>query len=93
MTKNKIEVQQKLYRIGTGQVNNEYHLWAENGIYLGGLLFPPNGQYLFDDKALEIITKALAARWGLIHLKKQCDKDKSGVLLDLFFMLVLMCVK
>jgi len=70
MTKNRIEVQQKLYQTNTGQVNNEYHFWSENGIYLGGLLLPSNAQYVFDDKALEVITKALAIRWGLIHIKK-----------------------
>lgn len=49
---------------------NEYHFYLETGIYLGGLLFPCNGQYAFDDKMLDIITKALAVRWGLIKMKR-----------------------
>lgn len=70
MTKNKIEIRQKIYPINEGQVNNEYHFCSESGIYFGGLLFPSDGQYLFDDKALDIVTKALALRWKLIQAKK-----------------------
>ena len=70
MTKNKIEIRQQLYRSNAGQINNEYHFWTEHGINLGGLLFPPDGQYLFDDKALDIVTKALALRWKLIQSRK-----------------------
>lgn len=69
MIKNKIIIRQNLYKTNTGQVNNEYHFWADNGIYLGGLLLPSNSQYLYDDKCLEIITKSLAIRWGLIQTK------------------------
>lgn len=69
MVNNKIVVRQKLYKTNTGQVNNEYHLWTEQGIYCGALLFPSDGQYMFDDKILNIITKALAIRWGLIQAK------------------------
>lgn len=70
MTKNKIEIRQQMYKSNAGQVNNEYHFWSESGIYFGGLLFPSDGQYLFDDKALDIVTKALALRWRLIQAKK-----------------------
>ena len=69
MIKNKIWIQQRLYKSSTGQMNNQYHFWAENGIYLGAILFPADGQYLFDDKVLNIITKALAIRCGLIRAK------------------------
>lgn len=69
MGKNKIIIRQNLYKTSSGQLNNEYHFWTENGIYLGGILLPSNNQYMFDDKCLDIITKALAIRWGLIQAK------------------------
>lgn len=52
MRKNKIEVVQNAYKDNNNQWHNEYHFYTENNIYLGGLLFPSNGQYLFDDKML-----------------------------------------
>ena len=62
-----IIVRQNIYLSNAGQVNNEYHFWTEQGIYLGGLLLPSDRQYLYDEKALNIITKALAMRWGIIQ--------------------------
>lgn len=69
MNKNRIEVRQQMYKSNAGQVNNEYHFWSDTGVYFGGLLFPSDGQYLFDDKTLDFITKALAIRWRLIQKK------------------------
>lgn len=74
MRKNRIEVVQNAYRDNNNQCHNEYHFWSENGIYLGGLLFPSNGQYLFDDKMLDYVTKALAIRWGLIQARQNSKK-------------------
>lgn len=70
MRKFKIDIIQNVYKDNMGQLHNEYHFQMENGIYLGGLSFPSNGQYLFDDKILTIIAKTLAIRWGLIQAKQ-----------------------
>lgn len=69
MNKYKIEIKQNCYCDRANQWHNEYHFYTENGIYLGGLLFPCNGQYLFDDKILTIIAKAISIRWGLTQAK------------------------
>jgi len=71
MEKYRILVKQSLYQTKTGHLQNEYHFMLENGIYLGGLILPADGQFILDDKALEIICKALALRWGVIKSKKQ----------------------
>lgn len=75
MVKNRIGIVQNIYRDNGNRCHNEYHFWAENGIYLGGLLFPSDGQYLFDDKTLDIITKALAIRWRLIQARQPGKKS------------------
>lgn len=69
MIKNRIIIKQNLHQTSGGQINNEYHFWTEQGIYCGALLLPSDGQFIFDDKALNIITKALGIRWGLIQTK------------------------
>lgn len=66
---NNIIVAQRLVRSNTGQMQNEYHFWSQNGFYYG-LPFPADGQYLADYKALNIITKALALRYGLIQPRR-----------------------
>lgn len=66
MLVNNIWVRQQINWINAREFRNEYHFWAENGTYLGALAFPPNGQFMFDSKILDHITKALALRWGLI---------------------------
>lgn len=67
---NNIIVMQKLVRSNTGQMQNEYHFWSQNGFYFGAVILPPNGQYMADAKTLNIITKALALRWQLIQPKR-----------------------
>lgn len=67
---NNIIVVQKLIRSNTGQVQNEYHFWSQNGFYFGAVILPANGQYMADAKTLNIITKALALRWQLIQPKR-----------------------
>ncbi len=66
MILNNIEVVQSAYITQTGEPHNEYHMRTENNIYLGFVNLPPNGQYAYDAKVMEHITKALALRWGLI---------------------------
>ena len=60
-----------LNEIGIVQTNNQYHFYTENNLYLGAIALPDNGQHLFDAKTLNIITKALAVRWGIIPMQKR----------------------
>ncbi len=60
-----------LNEIGIVQINNQYHFYTENNLYLGAVLLPDNGQLMFDAKTLNIITKALAVRWGIIPMSKR----------------------
>lgn len=60
-----------LNEIGIVQTNNQYHFYTENNLYLGVIALPDNGQYMFDAKTLNIITKALAVRWGIIPTPKR----------------------
>ena len=46
-------------------------VYTEDNIYLGGVILPPNGQYMFDTKILNFITRALAIRWHLIPMPKK----------------------
>lgn len=77
MRKNYIEVLQKEYQDSTGKFHNEYFFGIrlgpqlENVHYLGGLAFPADKQYMFDDRMLEVITRALAIRYGLIQPKQR----------------------
>ena len=66
MILNNIEVVQSAYIAKTGEPHNEYHMRTENNICLGFVNLPPNGQYAYDAKVMEHITKVLALRWGLI---------------------------
>lgn len=58
-------------RIKIVQNKNEFHFFTEMNIYLGGVVLPDNGQHLYDAKTLELITKALAIRWGIINPPKK----------------------
>lgn len=53
------------------QVGNEYHFYTDTNIYLGGVLMPANGQFAFDTKMLDVITRALAIRWGTIPMPRK----------------------
>lgn len=70
MIKHNIRIAQNLYRDNAGEIHNEYHLWSENGIYLGYLRFPSNCQYLYDDRTLDFMLKYYATRLGFIGSKK-----------------------
>ena len=47
------------------QRNNFYRLILPSGIVVAEIQMPPNGEYMYDSRALEYITKALAHRWGV----------------------------
>ena len=66
---NEIGIVQNCYTDRGGQTHNEYYFYTEKNIYLGCVSLPGNGQFMEDAKALNIITKALALRWGLISAK------------------------
>lgn len=63
---NNMGILQNLNQTNTRQVQNEYHFCARTGLYMGYLIFPNDGQYLSDIKALNIITKAHSLRWQFI---------------------------
>lgn len=60
-----------LNNIGVVQVGCQYHFYTQNNIYLGAVAMPDNGQLAFDTKMLDVITKALAIRWGIIPMPKK----------------------
>ncbi len=70
MIMNEIGVVQNFYTDKMNQCRNEYHFYTKNGIYLGAILFPSNGQMLDDAYALNRITKYLAMRWGIVKQTK-----------------------
>ena len=71
MEMNKIHIVQSTTQSNTGEVRTEYHLYTPNNIYIGGICCPYDGQYLFDSKVLNIITRALAIRWRVIPMPKK----------------------
>lgn len=67
---NQIHVVQNTAQSNTGEGRTEYHFYSENNIYLGGVCVPYDGQYAFDAKVLNYVTKALAIRWRIIKQPK-----------------------
>lgn len=67
---NHIHVIQNTAQSNTGEVRSEYHFYTDNNIYAGGIICPFDGQYTFDAKILNIITKAIAIRWRIIKTPK-----------------------
>jgi hypothetical protein len=57
------------------QNNNCYFLYLTDGKQVAVIEMPPDSQYAVDCKALEIITKALAMRYG-VYTKNR--KGSSG---------------
>ena len=53
------------------QSNGLYYIFDINGQLMGIQYLPHNGQLLADFKTLDIITKAIALRWGIIKPKKK----------------------
>lgn len=53
------------------QSGNTFYLYTETNLCLGGVVLPNNGQHLYDLRTLELITKALAIRWGVINPPKK----------------------
>lgn len=53
------------------QSNGLYYIFDINGQLMAIQYLPHNGQLLADFKTLDIITKAIALRWGIIKPKKK----------------------
>ena len=54
------------------QRNNRYELSLQvnnNNVCVAYLLMPNDGQFVSDSKSLEIVTKTLASRWGVLEKK------------------------
>ena len=47
------------------QSGNQYLLFLPTRICIAQILMPPDSQFIGDTKALDIITKAMAIRWGV----------------------------
>ena len=62
--------------IGIVQSNSQYYLYSETNICLGVINLPNNGQMMYDAKTLNIITRAIAARWGLIQTQSRTQGKK-----------------
>lgn len=65
-----------LNNIGIVQSNNQFLFYTETNIFLGAVYLPNNGQHLDDAKTLNIITRALAVRWGLIQTQSRTQGKK-----------------
>lgn len=48
------------------QSNGLYYIFTQQQELKAMIYFPPDNQHLYDLKYLEIITKAIAIRWGII---------------------------
>jgi len=53
------------------QSNGLYYIFDSNGQLMAIQYLPNNGQYIADFKTLDIITKAIALRWGILRPKKK----------------------
>ena len=61
----------ELNNIEVIQSNGLYYIFDINGQLMGIQYLPHSGQLLADFKTLDIITKAIALRWGIIKPKKK----------------------
>jgi len=52
------------------QQNGLYHVLTQQGQLISMHYLPPDGQLMYDNKTLDIITKAEAIRWGILKPKK-----------------------
>ena len=48
------------------QANGLYYIYSQQQELKAMIYFPPDNQQLYDFKCLDIITKAIAIRWGII---------------------------
>ena len=53
------------------QANGLYYIYSQQQELKGMIYLPPDNQNLFDFKALDIITKSIAIRWGIIAPQKK----------------------
>lgn len=54
------------------QRNNRYELSLQvnnHDVIVAYVLMPSDGQFISDSKSLEIITKTIASRWGVLEKK------------------------
>jgi hypothetical protein len=53
------------------QSGSTYYIYTQTNIPVGMVQMPSNGQFAFDTQMLNVITKALAVRWGIIAAPKK----------------------
>ena len=53
------------------QSNSIYRVFTEHGELKAEVYLPDNGQLIHDYKCMDMITKAIALRWGIIQPKKK----------------------
>lgn len=53
------------------QANGLYYIYSQQQELKAMIYLPPDNQNLFDFKALDVITKAIAIRWGIITPPKK----------------------
>lgn len=53
------------------QKENQYLLYLDSNLCVGNLIMPKDHQYIEDSKALEVITKEVAIRWGVYQKKSR----------------------
>lgn len=54
------------------QRNNRYELSLQvnnHNVIVAYILTPSDGQFVNDSKVMEVVTKALASRWGVLEKK------------------------
>lgn len=57
--------------IGIVENSNQYLLFLPQNICIAQITLPPDSQKMADAKTLNIITKAIALRWGVLKEKKK----------------------
>lgn len=67
---NNIGIIQDYRQVSQNQIQNEYYFYTGTGIYLGTVILPADRQFMADAKVLNIITRAIALRWGLIQPRR-----------------------
>ncbi len=68
------QLQQTYNNITVVQNDNVYQLYLPNQVLIGILNMPPDGMYMADCQALDVITMAMAVRWGFNQKHQQTGK-------------------
>jgi hypothetical protein len=53
------------------QAGNSFRIFVPQGFPVCDVLMPPNGQSTADYKTLEVVTRVLALRWGIMDNNKK----------------------